>query len=88
MKKRKWYRDELERDPIAELRRIRDENAKKYPTVEELFAYLDTTPSWEEIHADLQRQVAKRKAKRKAKLAARPVPEIPKPLPLIFPKDE
>ena len=47
MKKRKWYRDELERDPIAELRRIRDENAKKYPTVEELFAYLSTTPSWE-----------------------------------------
>ena len=55
MKKRKWYRDELERDPIVELSQIRDENAKKYPTVEELFAYLNTTPSWEEIHADLKR---------------------------------
>ncbi|MGL6225977.1 MAG: hypothetical protein ACRC10_05035 [Thermoguttaceae bacterium] len=47
-----------EGDPLVWLRRHRDELAQKYPTIEQLSDYYRTVPSWEEIKAKLQRDLA------------------------------
>ena len=52
-----------EGDPLVWLRKHRDENARKYPTVKELGEYLDKTPPVSEIIQELDRKIAEKHRK-------------------------
>ena len=46
-----------EGDPLVWLRKHRDENARKYPTVKELGEYLDSIPPLSEIIKEIDRKI-------------------------------
>ena len=52
-----------EGDPRVWLRKHRDENARKYPTVHELGEYLKKTPPVSEIIRELDRKIAEKHRK-------------------------
>ena len=52
-----------EGDPLIWLRKYRDAMAKKYPTIEELGAYLDKTPPLDEIIRELDQKIAEKHRK-------------------------
>ena len=52
-----------EGDPLARLRKHRDEIARKYPTSEELRAYLKSIPSPSEMRRELELQIAEKHRK-------------------------
>ena len=52
-----------EGDPLVWLRKHRDEIARKYPTADELDAYLKTVPSASEILRELDRKIAEKRRK-------------------------
>ena len=48
-------RDQLEDNPITELRRYRDELSKRFKTPQELSAYYETVPTADEFLAELDK---------------------------------
>ena len=52
-----------EGDPLARLRKYRDEIARKYPTSEELRAYLKSIPPLSEIRREIDRKIAEKHRK-------------------------
>ena len=56
-------------DPVEELHRLRVATAKHFKTIEAIIDYHRSTPSVEELIADLDREIAENKAKAEAKAA-------------------
>jgi len=50
-----------EGDPLVWLRKHRDENARKYPTVKELGEYLRKTPPLSEIRREIERKIEEKR---------------------------
>jgi len=49
---------DCEEDPVKEIRRIRDENLKRFPTLKAYRAYLATQPSVTELLKEIERKKA------------------------------
>ena len=56
-------------DPVEELHRLRVATTKHFKTIEAIMEYHRSTPSVEELIADLDREIAENKAKAEAKAA-------------------
>jgi len=59
LKNKKFVKaDNFEEDPVKEIRRIRDEITKQFPSRKEYLAYLKTQPSATELLKEIERKKA------------------------------